>query len=242
MFNLKKKKNNNKDTKNQLCFYTKKKGHKKRYRKILNRFNFEKGLILDYQYDPCRNYPISLVFTNHKKFVFCPYIENTKIGNSFAFKEKDFKTGDFGLLSDIPVNQKICYIFNTESQKITYAKAAGSFALLVSKTKKYSLLKLKSGQFKIFNNNCVGFIGNIGFWKKNTRIKKKAGRSFWLGIRPKVRGVVKNPVDHPHGGGEGKTSGGRLSSTPWGKLTKGVPTVNKARIKFLKNKLIRKYF
>lgn len=243
MFEKLKIKKNNKTNKQRLCFFSKKRGHKKKYRKLLNNLNFERGLIIDYQYDPYRNCPLMLVFINNEKFNFVPYIEGVQIGDVIQLKKNDFKSGDFGRIKDIPVNQIISYIYDPKRKKFIYSRSAGSSSVLISKTRNFSLIKLASGDFKIISNDFFSFIGPVGSWdSKNKKIIKKAGRNFWLGIRPKVRGVAKNPVDHPHGGGEGRTSGGRPSTSPWGKLTKGVPTVNNARIKFLKNKLIRKYF
>ena len=243
MFEKLQSKKKNKTTKQRLCFFSKKKGHKKKYRKLIKSFDFKKGLVLDYQYDPYRNCPLILTFTDKQNFVFIPYIEGVRIGDFIQQKKNDFKPGDFGFIEDIPVNQTISYIYDSKNRKFIYSRSAGSFSILISKTRNFSLIKLKSGDFKIISNNCLSFTGTIGSWDlKKKLIIKKAGRNSWLGIRPKVRGVAKNPVDHPHGGGEGRTSGGRPSTSPWGKLTKGVPTVNNARTKFLKNKLIRKYF
>lgn len=227
-----------------LVFYHRSYGHKKKYRtNFIQDFEFKSGVVIDYQYDPYRNSPTCLVFTESKKFILIPCIEGVKIGTLVQFKTKKFSNGNYSCLKYIPVNSVISFLWNNLSRKFVYSRAAGSFSILLSKTSKYALVKLKSGSLQIVSLNFFCFFGKVASWNFNKkRIYRKAGRNKWLGIRPTVRGVAMNPVDHPHGGGEGKTSGGRCSVSPWGKLTKGVPTVNTGLNRFLKNKLIRKYF
>lgn len=237
------KKGSGRNNKGTLVNYTKGGGHKKRYRNLMRFFNFKKGIIVDYQYDSYRKSPISLVFTEKNEFVFIPTIANTEIGQEIGYKWSNFNNGDFSILENIPLNNKICFIYDSSNKNIGYSKAPGSFCLLVAKTSKYSLVRLKSGNLKIFLNNCICFIGKISSWDlRQKKIFKKAGRSRWLGKRPHVRGVAMNPVDHPHGGGEGKTSGGRPSVSSWGKLAKGYPTVNRSKILYKKHLLIQRYF
>jgi large subunit ribosomal protein L2 len=122
------------------------------------------------------------------------------------------------------------YIYNIElkpNQGGKLIKSAGTYGQIIQKQKKYSKIKLPSGEQRLILNTCFANIGKVAnniF--KNIKLKK-AGNKRWLGKRPKVRGVAMNPVDHPHGGGEGKTSGGRHPVSPWGKLTKGKKTVKK---------------
>lgn len=226
-----------------LVFYHRSFGHKKKYRtNFIQDFNFKSGVVIDYQYDPYRNSPTCLIFTESKKFVYIPCIENVKVGSLIQFKTKKFSNGHYSSLKYIPVNSVVSFIWNNLTRKFIYSRSAGSFSILLSKTEKYALIKLKSGSLQIVSINFFCFFGKVASWNIKKNFYKKAGRNKWLGIRPTVRGVAMNPIDHPHGGGEGKTSGGRCSVSPWGKLTKGVPTVNTGLNKFLKNKLIRKYF
>jgi len=242
--NISKKKKKFKNTNGNIVIYHKAFGHKKKLRKnFIKDFSFNSGVVLDYQYDPYKNSPSCLVFSYNKNFVYIPCIENLKIGSFIQFKTKKFLPGDYSSLLNIPVNTIISYIWDSRQKKFIYGKSAGSFCILISKTDKFALIKLKSGTLKILPLYFYCFFGKVSEWDfKKKKIIKKAGRNSWLGIRPTVRGVAMNPIDHPHGGGQGKTSGGRCSVSPWGKLTKGVPTVNTGLYNFLKNKLIRKYF
>ena len=103
-------------------------------------------------------------------------------------------------------------------------RAPGAYGLILRRTKKLAKIRLKSGQYRWFDIKTIATNGIIGNTNYRFNKLKKAGQSRWIGRRPIVRGVAMNPIDHPHGGGEGKTSGGRPSSTPWGKPTKGLPT------------------
>ena len=114
------------------------------------------------------------------------------------------------------------------------ARSAGTYAQLIGRDQGYALLKLKSGETRLVRAECMATVGAVSNPDHMNISIGKAGRSRWLGRRPTVRGVVMNPVDHPHGGGEGKTSGGRHPVTPWGKPTKGKRTRNnKATQKFI---------
>ena len=114
------------------------------------------------------------------------------------------------------------------------ARSAGSAAQLIGRDGKYAQIKLGSGEVRLILSECLASIGSVSNPdKKNTKIGK-AGRNRWLGKRPSVRGVAMNPIDHPHGGGEGRTSGGRHPVTPWGKSTKGKRTrINKSTNQFI---------
>ncbi|MFP3032210.1 MAG: 50S ribosomal protein L2, partial [Wolbachia sp.] len=116
------------------------------------------------------------------------------------------------------------------------ARAAGCYAQIVGRDGQYVLLRLRSGQIRLILSSCKATIGVVSNPDHKNRKLGKAGRSRWLGIRPTVRGVAMNPVDHPHGGGEGKTSGGRHPVTPWGVATKGKKTrrKNKSSDKYIK--------
>jgi len=109
------------------------------------------------------------------------------------------------------------------------ARSAGSFAQLVAKEGEAAQLRLPSGEIRFVSVNCMATIGQVGNAEHENVSIGKAGRSRWKGVRPTVRGVAMNPVDHPHGGGEGKTSGGRHPVTPWGQPTRGYKTRNNKR-------------
>jgi large subunit ribosomal protein L2 len=109
------------------------------------------------------------------------------------------------------------------------ARSAGSFAQLVAKEGEVAQLRLPSGEIRIVSVNCMATVGQVGNVEHENVSLGKAGRSRWMGKRPAVRGVAMNPVDHPHGGGEGKTSGGRHPVTPWGQPTRGYKTRNNKR-------------
>ena len=132
-------------------------------------------------------------------------------------------------LKNIPVGIIISNVELKPKKGAQLARSAGSFATIVNKDSGKVSIKLRSGEVRMVEGECkatIGVVSNID--KKNVKLGK-AGRKRWLGFRPKVRGVAKNPVDHPHGGGEGKTSGGRHPVSAWGKPTKGFKTRNNKR-------------
>lgn len=184
-------------------------GHKKLYRKInfKNKYNFI-GIIFSIEYDPYRNSFISSVFDLKKKyFQYFISAKNTKIGCILkAGKNCEIKIGNILKLKKIPIG---CPIFNISTQKNNnskIARSAGTFSLPLTQKKNYAKILLNSGKTKKLNNNCfcsIGIVSNEFFFLKQLG---KAGRSRWIGIKPSVRGVAMNPVDHPNGGGEGKKS------------------------------------
>jgi large subunit ribosomal protein L2 len=132
-------------------------------------------------------------------------------------------------LKNIPVGITISNVELKPKKGAQLARSAGSFATIVNKDSGKVSIKLRSGEVRMVEGECkatIGVVSNVD--KKNVKLGK-AGRKRWLGFRPKVRGVAKNPVDHPHGGGEGKTSGGRHPVSAWGKPTKGFKTRNNKR-------------
>jgi len=139
-------------------------------------------------------------------------------------------------LRSIPVGTIIHNVEMKEGKGGQLARAAGSYVQLVGKDGGYAQLKLRSGELRMVRGECLATIGAVSNPDYQNAVIGKAGRSRWLGIRPCVRGVAMNPVDHPHGGGEGRTSGGRHPVTPWGKGTKGTKTRSRKK----KNKLIIK--
>lgn len=211
-------------------------GLKNKYRLIsFNRKPNGVYKLLTVEYDPFRHCFISLtkeLSKNIFEYILLP--EGLKKGDIIETNNKaDIKIGNTLELSQIPLGT---YVHNVEL--IPYkggqlARSAGSYAQIIKKDiGKYVILKLKSGQEYSVLSNCRATIGTVGCSQYIHTNKGKAGINRLLGKRPTVRGVAMNPVDHPHGGGEGRTSGGRPSVSPWGILTKGKPTV--------KNKLIKK--
>ena len=136
----------------------------------------------------------------------------------------DIKPGNAMPLSAIPVGTIIHCIELKPGAGAKMARSAGSYAQLVGKDSGYAQIKLMSGELRLVRAECMASIGAVSNPDNSNQQIGKAGRSRWLGRRPHNRGVVMNPVDHPHGGGEGRTSGGRHPVTPWGKPTKGYKT------------------
>jgi len=218
-------------------------GHKKKYRKInFTRNEDSIGIVMSLEYDPCRTAFIASVydFLNHKHF----YIIAPKTLNIGDIVKSGFnaetKTGHSLSLMQIPVGGFIHNISLRANRKGQLARSAGMNAQLIEKTAKYCRIALSSGIHKFFPPACYATIGTVSNEFSFFRKINKAGRNRWLNKRPTVRGVAMNPIDHPHGGGEGKSSGGRSSVTPWGKPTKnGKKTRNLVnnKIKMTWNKL-----
>jgi large subunit ribosomal protein L2 len=215
-------------------------GHKQKYRII--DFRRDKtdipAKVATIEYDPNRSARIALLnyVDGEKRYILAPL--NLKVGDTIiASDSADIKPGNTLPLRAIPLGTIIHNIELKVGKGAQLARSAGTFAQLMSKEGKYSLVKLPSGEVRMVLQECkatIGQVGNIDF--ENISIGK-AGRSRWLGKRPKVRGVAMNPVDHPHGGGEGRTSGGRHPVTPWGIPTKGYKTrTNKTSSRFIVKK------
>lgn len=160
-------------------------------------------------------------------FILAPY--NLKINQFIETGSNiEFNVGNSLPLLDIPIGSHIHNISLQPNSKGKLIRSAGTFAELIQKiNNKYAKIKLSSGKIKLVLLSCYATLGRVSNIHYNKIKLGKAGRSRWLNKRPKVRGVAKNPVDHPHGGGEGKTSGGRPSVTPKGIITKGKPTKKK---------------
>jgi large subunit ribosomal protein L2 len=219
----------------KITSYHKGGGHKRLYRFIDFKFKFEQGLVISIEYDPNRSCKIALIKDiKTDKFFYIIAPLGLQKGNLISSdKIKNFKPGDFSFIQKMPIGSKIFNLELFPGQGSKLVKSAGTFAKIIQKQKKYSKILLPSKEQRLILNSCKAVFGEVSTsFSKN--INKKAGRSRWLNKRPIVRGVAMNPIDHPHGGGEGKTSGGRCSVTPWGKLTKGKKTTLKL------NKLITK--
>jgi large subunit ribosomal protein L2 len=147
------------------------------------------------------------------------------VGDSIVAGEKvDVKPGNAMLLKSIPVGTIIHNVEMKPLKGAQIARSAGCYVQLVGRDTGYAQIRLSSGELRMVPDNCIATIGAVSNPDNMNENSGKAGRSRWLGIRPSVRGVAMNPVDHPHGGGEGRTSGGRHPVTPWGKKTRGPKT------------------
>ena len=219
-------------------------GHKRRYRQIdFKRRKFDMAATIErLEYDPNRSAFIALLKYEDGEIAYIVAPQRVAVGDGVISGEQvDIKPGNALPMKNIPVGTIIHNIEMKPGKGAQIARAAGTYAQLVGKDAGYALLRLTSGEQRMVRADCMATIGAVSNPdNKNTKLGK-AGRSRWLGRRPKVRGVVMNPVDHPHGGGEGRTSGGRHPVTPWGKPTKGKPTRrNKSTDKYILRKRSRK--
>lgn len=202
-------------------------GHKRRYRII--DFKRDKwgvpGKVATVEYDPNRSARIALIHfvDGEKRYILHPL--NLKVGDRIVTSnDADIKPGNSMQLSHVPLGT---WVHNVELQigrGGQMCRAAGSYAQVMAKEGLYVLLRLPSSELRKVHRNCQATIGQVGNLEHENQRIGKAGRSRWLGRRPKVRGSAMNPIDHPHGGGEGRTTGGRDPVTPWGKPTKGYKT------------------
>ena len=207
-------------------------GHRRLYRIIDFRRNKD-GIIArvaGVEYDPNRSANIALLHyaDGEKRYILAP--QKIAKGDIIASGPgAEIKVGNALPLKDIPLGT---YVHNVElnvGHGGQIARSAGSYAQLMAKEGKYAQIKLPSGEVRMVLVDCRATIGQVGNLDHENISIGKAGRNRWLGRRPHVRGVAMNPVDHPHGGGEGKTSGGRNPVTPWGVPTKGYKTRGKKR-------------
>lgn len=183
------------------------------------------GFINRIEYDPKRNSLIALVTYSNGIITYCLATEGLNVGDFIINSEKTIiKSGNSTNLSSIPVGVRISSIELSINKGAQFIRAAGTYATVVTKYKSYCILKLKSGEMRKFPSNCLATVGVISNFQYMYRRFGKAGYYRKKGWLPIVRGVAMNPVDHPHGGGQGKTSGGRPSVTPKGIITKGKPT------------------
>ncbi len=187
------------------------------------------------EYDPNRTAFIALVryADGERTYILAP--QRLKAGDEIIAGEKvDVKPGNAMPLKSMPVGAIIHNIELKPRKGGQMCRAAGTFASLVGRDGGYAQIKLQSGELRIVLDSCMATIGAVSNPDNMNEVWGKAGRSFHLGRAPSVRGVAMNPVDHPHGGGEGKTSGGRHPVTPWGKKTRGPKTrSNKATDRFI---------
>jgi large subunit ribosomal protein L2 len=208
-------------------------GHKRAYRlvdfKRRTKFGVP-GIVERLEYDPNRTAFIALVKYQDNELAYIIAPQRLKVGDTVISAEKaDIKPGNAMPMSAIPVGTIIHNIELKPGAGGKLARSAGTFAQLVGKDQGYAQVKLQSGELRVIRSECMASIGAVSNPDNSNQQLGKAGRSRWLGRMPHNRGVVMNPVDHPHGGGEGRTSGGRHPVTPWGKPTKGAKTRNNKR-------------
>src|ERR1700712_3197867 len=207
-------------------------GHKQSYRFVdfKRRSKFDVAATVErLEYDPNRTAFIALIQYKDGELSYIIAPQRLKVGDSvIAGAKVDIKPGNAMPLAAIPVGTIIHNIEMKIGAGAKIARAAGNYAQLVGKDSGYAQIKLMSGELRMVRAECMASIGAVSNPDNMNQHIGKAGRARWMGRRPHNRGVVMNPVDHPHGGGEGRTSGGRHPVTPWGKPTKGYKTrVNK---------------
>ncbi len=205
-------------------------GHKRRYRRIDFKRNKRDipAVVATIEYDPNRSARIALLTyaDGEKRYILWPI--GLKVGDRVvAGEEAPFDVGNALPLGRIPLGTLVHNVELSIGRGGQVVRSAGSYAQLMAKEGDYVTLRLPSGEVRLVHRNCYATIGEVGNSDHENVVSGKAGRTRWLGRRPKVRGVAMNPVDHPHGGGEGRTSGGRHPVTPWGKPTKGAKTRKK---------------
>ena len=207
-------------------------GHQRRYRIIDFKRNKHdmSAVIASIEYDPNRSPRIALLEyeDGEKRYIIAP--DGLKVGDKIISTQHNqipFKTGNAMPLGSIPEGLLVHNIELKPGKGAQMARSAGAYARIMANEAGMITLKLPSGEMRMISEQCIATIGMVGNKSHESIVIGKAGRTRWLGRRPKVRGVVMNPVDHPHGGGEGRTSGGRHPVSPWGMPTKGYRTRKK---------------
>lgn len=207
-------------------------GHKRRYRVIDFRRDKDgvPGRVERLEYDPNRTAHLALVLyaDGERRYIIAP--KGLAAGdNVMSGRDAAIKTGNCLPLRSIPVGTLIHCIEIKPGKGAQMARSAGAGVQIVAREGAYATLRLRSGEMRKIHVECRATVGEVGHGEHNLENLGKAGAKRWRGIRPTVRGVAMNPVDHPHGGGEGKTSGGRHPVSPWGLPTKGYKTRNNKR-------------
>mgnify|MGYP000423035507 FL=1 len=203
-------------------------GHKRRYRAIDFKRNKHDilGRVASIEYDPNRNARISLLHyeDGEKRYIIAP--QNVKVGtNLMSGPNADIQIGNSLPLAEIPLGLEVHNIELIPNRGGQIVRAAGTSAKILAKEGKYVTVRLPSKEIRLIRNECYATIGVVSNGEDSNITIGKAGKKRWLGIRPTVRGVVMNPCDHPHGGGEGRSPIGRKRPiTPWGKAALGVKT------------------
>ena len=212
-------------------------GHKRAYRIVdFKRRKFDVPAKVErIEYDPNRSAFIALIKYDDGELSYILAPQRLAVGDTvMSGKSADVKPGNAMPLSSIPVGTIVHNVEMKPEKGGQIARAAGTYVQIVGRDQGYAILRLNSGEQRRVFGGCMATIGAVSNPDNANINLGKAGRSRWLGVRPKVRGVAMNPVDHPHGGGEGRSSGGRHPVTPWGKPTKGKRTrSNKSTDKYI---------
>jgi large subunit ribosomal protein L2 len=207
-------------------------GHKRHYR-IIDFKRDKAGIparVATIEYDPNRSARIALLHYSdgEKRYILAPV--QLAVGETVVSgPEADIKIGNSLPLKNIPLGTHIHNIEMRPGKGGQMVRSAGSYAQLMAKEDRYALVKLPSGEMRLVLSVCQATIGQVGNVEHESQSLGKAGRRRWLGRRPRVRGVAMNPVDHPMGGGEGRSSGGRHPCSPWGQPAKGFKTRRKGK-------------
>ena len=212
-------------------------GHKRTYRMIdFKRRKFDvAGTVERLEYDPNRSAFIALITYEDGEQAYILAPQRLAAGDKVvAANSADIKPGNAMPLANMPVGTIIHNVELKPGKGGQIARSAGAYAQLVGRDQGYAIIRLNSGETRLVLGTCMASVGAVSNPEHSNINHGKAGRSRWLGKRPDVRGVAMNPVDHPHGGGEGRTSGGRHPVSPWGKPTKGKRTrSNKTTDKYI---------
>jgi large subunit ribosomal protein L2 len=207
-------------------------GHKQHYR-IVDFKRDKEGIasrVERIEYDPNRTAHIALLCyaDGERRYIIAP--KGVQVGDQLmSGRDAPIKVGNTLPLRNIPIGTTVHCVEMKPGKKAQIARSAGASCQLIAREQGYATLRLRSGEMRKVPADCRATIGEVGNSEHNLTKIGKAGAKRWLGVRPTVRGVVMNPVDHPHGGGEGRTSGGRHPVTPWGVPTKGYKTRNNKR-------------
>jgi large subunit ribosomal protein L2 len=207
-------------------------GHKRLYRVIdFKRTKFDVSAVVErIEYDPNRSAFIALLKYDDGEQAYIIAPQRLQEGDQvIAANRADIKPGNAMPMENMPVGTIIHNVEMKPGRGGQMARAAGTYVQLIGKDSGYAQIRLTSGELRMVPAKCMATVGAVSNADNKNQNMSKAGRSRWLGKRPKVRGVAMNPVDHPHGGGEGRTSGGRHPVSPWGKPTKGARTRRKKK-------------
>jgi large subunit ribosomal protein L2 len=209
-------------------------GHKRRFRRV--DFRREKldvpAVVAAIEYDPNRSAHLALLHyrDGEKRYIIAP--QGLRVGEQvMSGPSAEIRTGNALPLSKIALGTVVHAIEMKPGKGAQLVRAAGGGAQLMAREGRYATLRMPSGEHRLIHVDCMATVGQVGNLDHENRSVGKAGRSRWLGRRPNVRGVAMNPVDHPMGGGEGKSAGGRHPCTPWGEPTKGHKTRRNKRSK-----------
>ena len=207
-------------------------GHKKHYRIV--DFKRDKDVVPGHieriEYDPNRSAHLALILykDGERRYILAP--KNSKMGDPVqSGSDAPIKAGNALSLKSIPVGTLVHCVEMKPGKGAQLARSAGGSAQILAREGQYATLRLRSGEMRKIHVDCRATVGEVGNHEHNLSKLGKAGANRWRGIRPTVRGAAMNPVDHPHGGGEGRSSGGRHPVSPWGVPTKGYKTRNNKR-------------